>query len=408
MLQRRADQRRRRARARRATRGCSARARGWSPSTHVSNALGTHQPGRAHHRAGARARRAGAGRRRPGGAAPAGRRAGARLRFLRLLRPQAVRPDRHRRALRQGGAARSDAALPGRRRHDPLGHLREDRPTTSCPTSSRPARRTSPAPSGWAPRSTTSTAIGLDAIAAHEHELLAYATERLARDPGPAPHRHGAREGEHPVVRARRRAPARHRHDPRPRGRRGPRRPPLRAAGDGALRRRRHRARLVRALQHARRHRCAGRRASIRCGRSFDDRRPARALPGASSSTTPQPRNFGGLPGREPHGRGLQPAVRRPGHRLPEVEDGHHQGRGLRGRRLRDLDGLRLADDRGSEGQEDRRSRARLRAVPSDGHRPPTRHRTRRSASSRCSPACASSRCASSARPWRGTRCAPR
>ena len=34
------------------------------------------------------------------------RRAGARLRLLRLLRPQDVRPDRHRRALRQGGAAR--------------------------------------------------------------------------------------------------------------------------------------------------------------------------------------------------------------------------------------------------------------------------------------------------------------
>ena len=35
-------------------------------------------------------------------AAHAGRRAGARLRLLRVLRPQDVRPDRHRRALRQG------------------------------------------------------------------------------------------------------------------------------------------------------------------------------------------------------------------------------------------------------------------------------------------------------------------
>ena len=47
-----------------------------------------------------------------------GRRAGARRRLLRLLRPQDVRPDRHRRRLRQGGAARRDAALAGRRQHD--------------------------------------------------------------------------------------------------------------------------------------------------------------------------------------------------------------------------------------------------------------------------------------------------
>ena len=54
------------------------------------------------------------------------RRAGAGLRFLRLLRPQDVRPDGHRRPLRQGSSARSHASLPGRRRHDRLGHLRED------------------------------------------------------------------------------------------------------------------------------------------------------------------------------------------------------------------------------------------------------------------------------------------
>ena len=56
--------------------------------------------GRAHRAAGARQGRQGAGRRLPGGAAPAGRCAGARLRFLCLLRPQGLRADRHRRALR--------------------------------------------------------------------------------------------------------------------------------------------------------------------------------------------------------------------------------------------------------------------------------------------------------------------
>ena len=69
---------------------------------HVSNALGTINPVKQDHRAGPPPRRSGADRRRPGGAAPARRRAGARLRFLRLLRPQDVRPDRHRRPLRQG------------------------------------------------------------------------------------------------------------------------------------------------------------------------------------------------------------------------------------------------------------------------------------------------------------------
>ena len=46
------------------------------------------------------------------------------LRLLRLLRPQAVRPDRCRRAVRARGAARADAAVAGRRRHDRAGHAR--------------------------------------------------------------------------------------------------------------------------------------------------------------------------------------------------------------------------------------------------------------------------------------------
>ena len=91
----------------------------------------------------------------------AGRRAGARLRLLRLHRPQALRPDRHRRALRQGRAARGDAAVSGRRRHDPHRSPSRRRPGTTCRTSSRRARRTSPARSASARRSTTSSAVGL-------------------------------------------------------------------------------------------------------------------------------------------------------------------------------------------------------------------------------------------------------
>ena len=44
-------------------------------------------------------------RRRAGGLAHAGRRAGARLRLLRVLRPQDLRADRHRRRLRQARAS---------------------------------------------------------------------------------------------------------------------------------------------------------------------------------------------------------------------------------------------------------------------------------------------------------------
>ena len=90
------------------------------------------------------------------------RRAGARLRFLRLLRPQALRADRHRRALRQGGAAGGDAALPGRRRHDPLRSPSRRRPTREPPHRSRRARPPSSRRSASARRSTMSTALGLD------------------------------------------------------------------------------------------------------------------------------------------------------------------------------------------------------------------------------------------------------
>ena len=49
------------------------------------------------------------------------RRAGYRLRLLRLHRPQALRPDRDRRALRQIRAPRRHAAVQRRRRDDPRG-----------------------------------------------------------------------------------------------------------------------------------------------------------------------------------------------------------------------------------------------------------------------------------------------
>jgi selenocysteine lyase/cysteine desulfurase len=96
------------------------------------------------------------------------------------------------------------------------------------------------------------SAIGFDAIAAHEHQLLAYATEQARAVPACASSAPRG-QGEHPVVRARRRASARRRHDSRWRGRGGAHGTPLRHAGDGALPCAGNGARLVRPLQHARR-----------------------------------------------------------------------------------------------------------------------------------------------------------
>ena len=81
---------------------------------------------------------------------------------------------------------RGDAAVAGRRRHDPARSASSARSTTTCPTSSRPARRTSPAPSASARRSTTSRRSASTASPRAEHALLEYATASARRDPGPA------------------------------------------------------------------------------------------------------------------------------------------------------------------------------------------------------------------------------
>ena len=87
----------------------------------MSNVLGTINPVAELVARAAQRGRAGAGGRRAERAAPAGGRAGAQLRLPGLLRPQDVRADRQRRALRPPRAAGADAALHGRRRHDPRG-----------------------------------------------------------------------------------------------------------------------------------------------------------------------------------------------------------------------------------------------------------------------------------------------
>ncbi len=89
--------------------------------THVSNVLGTVNPVREIARL-CRARGVPlAGRRRAGGPAPARRRECNRLRLLRVLGAQAVRPIRRRRAVGPRRAARGDAAVPDRRLDDRIG-----------------------------------------------------------------------------------------------------------------------------------------------------------------------------------------------------------------------------------------------------------------------------------------------
>ena len=92
--------------------------------------------------------------------------------------------------------------------------------------------------------------LGLERIAAHEHELLEYGTRAALGPARPAARRHGAAEGRRALVRARGRAPARRGDRARPRGHRRAHRAPLRAAGDGPLRHPGHDARLARLLQH--------------------------------------------------------------------------------------------------------------------------------------------------------------
>ena len=94
---------------------------------HVSNALGTINPVAEMVAQGARGWRGGAGRCRAERAAHAGRRAGAGRRFPGLLRAQDAGADGIRSALRQAPDPGGDAALHGRRGHDPQGaHRRLD------------------------------------------------------------------------------------------------------------------------------------------------------------------------------------------------------------------------------------------------------------------------------------------
>ena len=107
-------------------------------------------------------------------------------------------------------AARRDVAVQPRRRHDPLGALRGDDLGRAAVQVRGRARSRSPRRTAFGAAIDYISAIGLDAIEQHEHELVAYAMEQLSEIDG----RHGLRPAARParrhrLVQPRERPPAR-------------------------------------------------------------------------------------------------------------------------------------------------------------------------------------------------------
>ena len=197
-----------------------------------------------------------------------------RHRFLRLRRPQGLRPQRHRRAVGQARAARGDAAVPWRRLDDRPRHPgRDDLGAAAAPLrgrhaadrpGDRPGRRLQLDGAGSTGRRRTPTRW-------RWCERLLDGLQKIdgTQILGPA-----SLQNRYPVrvLHARRRASARRGADPRFVRRRGARRPSLLPAADGPLRPRRHDARLDRALQRQHRHRRAADRRRARGRAPCDER----------------------------------------------------------------------------------------------------------------------------------------
>ena len=149
------------------------------------------------------------------------------------------------------GAARSDAAVSGRRRHDPLGHVRED------DLQRLPYKFEAGTPQ-YRGRHRPRRGARLRRRTRHRKHRRATSTicsntrpPRSRASPGLKIIGTAQRKGRRDFVHPRRHSPARYRDDSRPGRHRDSHRPSLCAAGDAALRRRFHRARFVRAVQHA-------------------------------------------------------------------------------------------------------------------------------------------------------------
>ncbi len=149
--------------------------------THMSNVLGTVVPMKEICRIAHARGIPGAGRRQPGRRAHAGRRAGHRLRLVCLHRAQGLRPDGHRRALRQDRAM-LDAMRPFQGGGEMIEEVTMDNVTYNEP----PHRFEAGTPPivqaiGLGHALDYMDKIGREAIAAHEADLTAYAHEQLGR-----------------------------------------------------------------------------------------------------------------------------------------------------------------------------------------------------------------------------------
>jgi cysteine desulfurase/selenocysteine lyase len=96
-------------------------------------------------------------------------------------------------------AARGDAAVSRRRRHDRDGHLREDALQPDPVQVRRRARRTLPASAGFGAAIDYLSSIDREAALAHEDDVLAYATATVREIPAPH-HRRGAPQDRRAVV----------------------------------------------------------------------------------------------------------------------------------------------------------------------------------------------------------------
>ena len=146
---------------------------------HQSNALGTINPVEQIVETGPRPGHSGAAGRGAGGGPRAHRRAEDRLRLLCLLGPQAVRSHRRGRPLWKGGTAGCHAALPGRRRDDPVRDLRKD-PVQRHTCQVEAGTQNIAGSVGLGAAIDYVNSVGMDNIAAYEKELLAYGTEKLS------------------------------------------------------------------------------------------------------------------------------------------------------------------------------------------------------------------------------------
>ena len=141
--------------------------------THMSNVLGTRTPLKEIVAVGPCARNSRSGRWLPGRGAWRGGCARSGCRFLCADQPQALWPYRHRRALWQARVAQRDAALQWRRRDDPRSDARSRHLCRSADALRSRYAADHPDRSGWPPRSIISTVSGAKPPTATKQELLA-------------------------------------------------------------------------------------------------------------------------------------------------------------------------------------------------------------------------------------------